>query len=301
MNPRSASARLHASASANNLSTLTFRRLPLGLLPPEPRFLLPAFLLGLPLPPCDPVLPGFVDQREEDLVDPILDAPVCCVLRVRAVDVVTAAVDDELPCRQVLPARGEEVGRPVGRLALLPVPLAQPEGDILAAQHRERLVPAQSPDRPHLDPPADALDRLQQGVQEPQRPRHVVLTDRDFHQQVTVPRGRDEVVRVRGDVFDGLLLSWVGNAADISLLPTHAQAARPPVFEPRPEEVEILTRLLDSHMKQLNLVRVGLQAGFAVLIDNREMASPFDVDASMPYIEEVQRLAQHGLLVNPPK
>ena len=104
---------------------------------------------------------------------------------------------------------------------------------------------------------------------------------------------------VRRDVFDGLLLSWVGNATDIHLLPTHAQAARASVFEPRPEEVEILTRLADSQTKMLHFTQVGLEAGFGVLIDTQPIMDPRDVDAAMPYIEGVQRLEQHKLLVNP--
>ncbi|MDB5310892.1 MAG: hypothetical protein JWO38_5094 [Gemmataceae bacterium] len=63
--------------------------------------------------------------------------------------------------------------------------------------------------------------------------------------------------------------------------------------------MEILTRLADSQTRMLHFVRVGLEAGFAVLIDVKEITNPRDVDAAMPYIEGVPRLEQHGLLLNP--
>ncbi|AWM40123.1 hypothetical protein GobsT_14500 [Gemmata obscuriglobus] len=104
---------------------------------------------------------------------------------------------------------------------------------------------------------------------------------------------------VRREAFDGLLLTWIGKAVDVGLLPSHVPTMQPPAFEPTPEEVEFLTRLIDSRTKMLLFVRVGLEAGFAVLIDMTEITSSRDGDAAIPYIEGVQHLERHGLLVNP--
>lgn len=99
--------------------------------------------------------------------------------------------------------------------------------------------------------------------------------------------------------LDALLSSWIGKVADITVLPPDAALPRAPAFELRPEEAVMLTRLTDAKTKQLLLARVGLGAGFAVLIDGGEIVSVQDVDAAMPYIEGVGRLAQQGLLLNP--
>jgi hypothetical protein len=104
---------------------------------------------------------------------------------------------------------------------------------------------------------------------------------------------------VRRAAFDGLLLSWIGKAADIEILPTPAKGGRAPVFEPRPEEVEILCRLLDAQNKALHFARADVGAGFLVLVDLQPLVDPSETEVALPYVEGVQRLARHGLLVNP--
>lgn len=81
---------------------------------------------------------------------------------------------------------------------------------------------------------------------------------------------------------------------------THAAPSTPPpAFEPKPEEVEILTRLQDSVNKTLHLVRIDSVAGYVVLIDGRELANPHsEVEACFAYIEAVHRLRDNNLLVN---
>jgi hypothetical protein len=101
--------------------------------------------------------------------------------------------------------------------------------------------------------------------------------------------------------FDTLLNSWIGRAAEITVLPPGAAAPRAPAFELRPQEAEMLTRLYDARMEQLHLVRVDVEAGFGVVIDGVEIVDLHDAEASMPYIEGVQRLARQGLLINPTK
>jgi len=104
---------------------------------------------------------------------------------------------------------------------------------------------------------------------------------------------------VRREAFDGLLLSWIGKAADIGILPPTAQGGRAAVFEPRPEEVDILARLLDAQNKTLHFARADVGAGFLVLVDLQPLVDPSETEAALSYVEGVQRLARHGLLVNP--
>jgi hypothetical protein len=106
---------------------------------------------------------------------------------------------------------------------------------------------------------------------------------------------------VEREAFDALLISWIGKVAEITILPPDAAVPRVPAFELRPQEAEILTRLYDARLKQLHLVRVDVEAGFAVLIDTVEIVDLHDAEAAMPYIEGVERLAGQGLLINPTK
>ncbi|MBA4067786.1 MAG: hypothetical protein C0501_29630 [Isosphaera sp.] len=99
---------------------------------------------------------------------------------------------------------------------------------------------------------------------------------------VTVTAGRDAQHVTVADIVNNI---------------THA-AVPPPAFEPRPDEAEILTRLADSRDKTLLLVRLDSVAGFAVLIDAKELAGPRDAEAGLRYVEAVGRLREHKLLVD---
>lgn len=104
---------------------------------------------------------------------------------------------------------------------------------------------------------------------------------------------------VKREAFDGLLLSWIGNAAEVKILHRSAQTAQTAAFEPRPEEVELLTRLAASQTKALHLVKVDSWAGFVVLVDVQPLADTADTESCLRYIEAVRRLHEHNLIVNP--
>lgn len=104
---------------------------------------------------------------------------------------------------------------------------------------------------------------------------------------------------VSREAFNNLLLSWIGNATEVKILHRSDLSARTITFEFRPEEVELLTRLATSQEKTLHLVKVDSLAGFLVLIDLQPLADSADTQGCLRYIEAVQRLYAHNLLVNP--
>ena len=68
--------------------------------------------------------------------------------------------------------------------------------------------------------------------------------------------------------------------------------------ELQPEEIVILTRVLDSRDKSLLVWQADI--GLMLLIDGQPIADPRDAEVAQLYIEGFQRLERYGLLVMPP-
>lgn len=69
------------------------------------------------------------------------------------------------------------------------------------------------------------------------------------------------------------------------------------VFEPKPEELNMLIRLFDSYAKSLIRARNDA-AGVVFLVDARPLADYPDIDACHRYVLAFDRLYRHGFLVN---
>jgi hypothetical protein len=93
------------------------------------------------------------------------------------------------------------------------------------------------------------------------------------------------------------------NASNINLRDINIRLPQmpmpPAVYEPRPDEVEILVRLAASHSKTLQLAPTDFPSGSAVLIDDKAVADVRDTESCLRSLEAVQRLRENKLLIDP--